>query len=223
MGWDVAQGTGATPSCACILDVETGEQVGEYANAAIQPKDLAYVAAALGWLFSTHDGFAARQIYEKQGPGVVFGGQLLKLGYSNVYFKTVELPKSQKYSVSDIPGWDNTAEEFHNLFHEFRSALQGKPQKVVPRSELMVRECLQIRYNLRGEIEHGQVDVSDDPSRARVSHADRAIAGALAWKEAARGWRPKPVEDKPKGLWPAMSLQYRRDLREAEARAADEA
>ncbi len=183
---DISAGTGATPSCLSITNRTTGEKVGEYTNPFIDPKELGYVAVALGWLFDDMDGEPARMIWEQQGPGLQFAGKVLALKYHNIFYNTSELPHTRVVKVSDRPGWVPNAESTDLLIKDYSAAL--KQRQFINRSEAAMKETLSFRYNIQGHIEHAEIASKNDPSGARVNHGDHVIADALGWKEIKDRW-----------------------------------
>src|SRR5207302_6415264 len=88
-GADISTGSGATPSCATFLN-QHGEQVAQYVNAHIDPKQFAVLCVALCWLFGDENGEGALFAWEQQGPGAIFGKRLVELGYRNIFYRQNE-------------------------------------------------------------------------------------------------------------------------------------
>jgi hypothetical protein len=208
IGADISAGTGATPSCLCILNARTGEKVGEYTNPHIDPKVFGLVATALGWLFQDEAGQPARLIWEQQGPGLSFASKVLEVGYRNIYYRTAEMPHSMEQKVSERPGFVPTPETKRLLLEDYRSALNLR--EFINRSKPALTECLAFRYTGRGDVEHGQMDSGNDPTGARVNHGDHVIADALACKEA-RG-KQAVIKEEEEERPPVGTLSWRRLL-----------
>jgi len=206
VGCDVSQGTGATPSCATVLDAQTGLKVGEYANPSIAPDRFAVLAVALCRLFASPEGDPARLAWETPGPGLTFGIKVQELGFGNVFYREANaaIPDGK---ASGTPGWHNNNESKRVLLTDYQEALMTR-QFVNP-SEKALDECLDFQYNAAGNIEHGGEQSVADPSGARVNHGDRVIADALAWRLARGEVRRRDAggaaEDEP----PYMSLAWR--------------
>ncbi len=214
-GADTATGTGATPSCLSLVRVKTGEKVGEYTNSRIEPKEFAKVAFALCWLFKDPDGQGAFFAWEMQGPGETFGLALTDLGYRNVYYRRDEFVLHPQQSAK--PGWYPAPNNKDFLLREYRSALEDG--QFINRSKSALAECLDFRYNSRGNVEHGGQQTGD-LSGSRVNHGDHVIADALAWKMA-KNRQSRPADDvDPKT--PPGSLLWRREYRDG-ARKEEEA
>ncbi len=215
-GVDVSQGTGNSNSCISILN-ETGEKIGQYVNANIDPKELAPLAAALGRIFHGPDDEEARFIWEVAGPGMTFGKELTEeCFYRNFYYAKDERKLHPKI-VLERPGWHPSAANQLMLLQAYRSALyEGK---FCNRSRAALEECLDFRYTPNGQVEHARSRDGADPSGARANHGDRVIADALAWKECRK--LMEPVTRKEKQEVPYGSLAWRRQLRERQEQADD--
>lgn len=177
-GADIAQGTGATPSCLSGVNASTGEKVFEYTNAHIEPKDFAYLAVAVCRLFKTADGQTARLIWEVPGPGQTFGKHVLALGYRNIYYRSSDTRVRKE--VSDTPGWSNAPDPMLALILNYRDALRGS--RFLNRSAPALVECLSFVYGPDGYVYHTGAKDAKDPSGGRINHGDRVVADALCWK-----------------------------------------
>jgi hypothetical protein len=173
MGVDISAGTGASNSCMSIVDIDTGEKVGEYANPNITPERLAIPAYVIAHLFRE-----AYLIWENNGPGRPFGKRLLELGYVNFYHRRDDV--SIKRKVSDIAGWASTKETKYQLLSDYRDA-QYDGSFTNP-SRVAVAECREYIHLADGSVDHADAVSSLDPTGAKHSHGDRVMADALAWK-----------------------------------------
>jgi len=212
IGCDISTGSGATPSCASVTCGSTGEKVMEYRNPHILPEKFAVLVAALGWLFSTDHGEPALVAWEVPGPGYTFGKRFMELGYRNVYFKTDEFKEFA--DASEAPGWYASPNNKRALLEDYRAALHSR--QFLNRSREALGDCLAFRYDKRGYIEHSAETSTNDPSGARVNHADVVIADALSWKCAKTFGLSKPK--KPDETIPVLSLQWRRQYHDRLAR-----
>jgi hypothetical protein len=210
-GADIAAGTGATNSCLSVVNCETGEKVAEYATPYARPEQFARTCVALCRAFGDGAGEGCRFIWEQQGPGIVFGLEIIRLGYRNVYYRRNEQSLSKK--ESDTPGWYPSPDNKRSVHERYRAALAQR--KFVNRSAEALAECLAYVVAATGHVEYGGGAAGDDPTGARVNHGDRVVADALAWKlaeevpQAARTENP----DEP----PVKSLAWRRKLGREEA------
>lgn len=218
IGCDLSSGTGRTNSCISIVLATTGEKIGEYVNPFILPDQIAYIAVALCWLFKTHDGEGAQLLWEKAGPGAVFGMKVLELGYRNVYHVSEATIARKRPYVAEYAGWCPTPELKRVLLEDYRAALQSR--QFLNHSELALKEFFQFKYLRNGTVEHSGEESRDEPSGARGNHGDRVIADALAWKLSKQCWAvTKKTEEKTA---PVLSLAWRRELWERERNPDEE-
>ncbi len=206
IGSDLSSGVGATNSCLSIVLATTGEKIGEYVTPFVLPDQMAYLAIALGWLFKTEAGEGAQIVWEKRGPGTVYGNKLVELGYGNIYRV---LRASRKLQFSDTePGWNPTVDNKRVLLEDYRAALLSR--QFLNRSEVALREFFQFKYQRDGSVVHSGEESRDEPSGARANHGDRVIADALAWMLSKPCWAvAKKTELKEA---PILSLAWRREM-----------
>ena len=188
IGVDNARGQGATETCMCILDMTTGEKVGEFADAFVKPVDVAPMLIALGWAFQNQSEEDPKQvepaflIWETTGPGAEMWETMAKIGYPRVFRRnksttTSDLNgKKQHETPGYLPNDINNTE----LMRQYESALRAG--RFVNPSEAAMKETLLFKWNRRGRIEHSRIESPEDFSGARENHSDRAIADALACK-----------------------------------------
>ena len=202
VGVDIATGTGASNSVISVADRTTGEKVAEFATPHLKPHDLAREAVAFCRWFAgnTHGAFL---IWEANGPGRIFGDEILNLGYRNFFYRQNE--KSLVRAPSTFPGWWASKETKLALLGAYRQALHDGT--FINRSHQAVKECAQYVYSPGGGVAHSRSMTTVDPSGARENHADRVIADALAWKAVKA--TPKVQGDEPEV--PVGSYAYRRN------------
>lgn len=180
-GIDISAGTGASASVISIGETLEKRKIGEYADANIRPERFAALAVALAKWFCNQHGDGAHMIWEAAGPGTSFGGQVIDLGYRNIYYRTNESSLSKK--VSDTPGWYQTGTAKRDLLTEYRRALVSG--EFLQPSKEALQECREYIYSVTGTVEHRRAVARGagelDPSGARANHGDRVIADALLW------------------------------------------
>lgn len=206
VGADISTGQGATASAATVFRVSTGEKVLEYANSRIDPKGFGVLLVALARLFKTVDGIGAKLVWEIPGPGLTTGARVVELGYLNIHFRTND--HDLKRQVSTLPGWPNQPDPMLRLIEEYRDALTQR--RFVNYSERALSECLNFRYAKNGYVEHANFDSNNDPSGARINHADRVIPDALCWMLAKDRAGSRSAEKKLSNDPPVGSLAWRR-------------
>lgn len=217
VGGDISTGSGATPSCLSVVNRQTGEKVAEYANAHVEPIDLASLAVALCRAFRDTDNEGAAFAWEQAGPGKKFGDRVVNtLGYRNIYLSRHEDKLTKR--TTDTYGWYPSPDNKRAVLTEYRNALSKR--EFINRSELALEECLDFSYQSNGTVEHGGAMATNDPTGARVNHGDRVIADALAWMMV-RGTAKNKLEPKHRPLGPG-SLAGRRQMAENDQRQLQE-
>lgn len=175
---DISTGQGATPSCLCGMDAETGEQVLEYTNAKIKEEQLALVAVALCQMLWDRQGNGAKLIWEIPGPGNVFGTEVLKLGYRNVWTRV--RTDTVTSETTERTGWANKDVTMLSLLEELREAMRCGNFTIY--SDVVMKECLGFIIDANGFPKHGKLKTDDkDPNRARINHGDHVVAAGMAW------------------------------------------
>jgi hypothetical protein len=197
MGVDVSQGTGASNSVICIVDVLTGEQVAEFAWPRIYSYELAHLAVSMARWFKGADEQGCQMIWERKGPGNDFYNRLVRIGYHHYYRRRNEHSESRK--ITDIPGWEPTPDNKNAVLGSARDAMRADPPQLIPRSFPLVRDELSKFIYHNGTVEHSGAISTDDASGARTNHGDRVVALSLAWWIAKDQWgqRPEPLKNKP--------------------------
>jgi hypothetical protein len=180
-GADIANGTGATPSCLCIGNA-MGEQVAEYVDATIPPEDFAVLAVAILRCFKTEEDSPAWFAWEMAGPGLKFGQEVVRLGYRNIYYRMDDT--DLKRGASTKPGWyPDPARGTRIMLEDLRAALFQRD--FIVHSEQLLEECKNFIYGPRGEVLNGKTTskaAEQDPSGAGAGHSDRVIGGGLCYK-----------------------------------------
>lgn len=211
IGCDVSAGTGASNSCATVLNADTGEKVCGVATTRMEPYRFARVVNALGLWFK-RSGNAPLVVGESNGgQNRNFLKNLLGIGYDNVFYRENEQEISGK--VSRVPGWANSPDSKREAMLEYSRALAAG--EFINRDTVALDECLQYVFWPDGSIGHAKSRSHVDPSSARENHGDRVIADMLAY----RGARTVKHVDAPGGETkapigsPAWHFQ-RRDARD---------
>ena len=177
IGADTSQGTGASNSCLNGRNEKTKEQVLEWVDPFIDPKDFGKLAVAICKWFGGANG-GADLIWEANGPGRSFGNAVLETGYSRIWWRRQEDKASQ--DVTNVPGWWSAPGTKDVLLNDYKYAL--KTGGVTERSKSLVAECRQYSYvQGKGQV-HNAVKDSQDLSGAGDNHGDRVIAAALTYK-----------------------------------------
>lgn len=210
-------GTGSSNSSYSGWNRATGEKLVEYTVSGIDPVEFANRSIGLSvWL---NNAFLK---WETRGPGSLFGNQIVRAGYRNIYYRTNEFSLGKK--VSDTPGWSPTTENKKTLFMEYGKAL--KSGSAVNRSRMSIVECRHYVFGSNMVPVHMVETEIEDPTLARENHGDRVTADALGFSECRVSVRKTPMQfehrslgeyEKPRSI--ATRRQYR--LRESQKTMVD--
>ena len=194
---DLSYGTGRTNSCVTILNADTGERVGEYISPFIYPELLAPIVVMLCRMLVNHDGTEAELIWEQQGPGRRFGMEVMKLGFTRIFYNDNSMGFFD-LSEKKNPGWNAETKAKILVLDKYHSALRNGD--FLNRSEMALKECLMFQWSPDGKkVYHSGSVNQDDPSGAGENHGDRTIPDALAWKLAESYARRRQEEKKQDG------------------------
>jgi hypothetical protein len=179
IGVDVSAGSGSSNSTAVVLDKGTGEQVAEYADPFISPRQLAHLIVALArWFRGRSSSTGAYLIWEANGFGIGFGQEIVDAGYLNVFFSKDEIKLGAR--PTDRPGWWSTRPTRLSAMSEFRGAMTDG--MCVLKSAELVDEMNYYETGADGWVQHVDCKDRSDPSGARDNHGDRVVGAMLAWK-----------------------------------------
>jgi hypothetical protein len=202
IGLDVSEGTGASNSVASVFDQDMGCQVAEYACPTIPPHQFGRFAVALARWFN--DAFL---IWECQGPGRDLEREVIESGYRKFYYRRIREAMQVKYT--NKPGWMPTKDSKRELLGNFQKGLSDRTCTV--RSGLVLKDASGYVFKSDGKIEHVEAGNRMDPTGARDSHGDRALAAALAWSVCKVGRRAQVATEETKVL--QGSFAFRQDQR----------
>lgn len=175
IGCDCSSGHGgkmSTPSVASVVNLDTGEKVGELADPFLRPDIFARLVARIGFFFYT-----ALVIWEKAGPGVPFGRALVEEEKYPKFYLAKKSEQTLSPELTDNPGWHPTADSNLQLLEFYRTALSAGT--FLNPSKAALEETLNFIYDGRS-VSHALKLVKDDPSGAKANHGDRVTADALA-------------------------------------------
>lgn len=176
VGADIAAGTGgdfSSNSCLKTIDKRTGRVVAGFVTNKMDPKEFAELAIAVCKWFNN-----ATLNWENDGPtGIGFGNEVIRLGYSNLYFANVENLAFKK--KTQRPGWCNRREGIASLLGEVQRAMrQGE---LVEPDEETLDELMQFVWK-NGKVVHDGSLATEDESGKGKAHGDRGIALGVAWE-----------------------------------------
>ncbi|MCP4902977.1 MAG: hypothetical protein GY906_38935 [bacterium] len=189
VGCDISSGTGSSNSCASIVNAETAEKVAEFVCPNSMPHEFANAVAAICSWFGD-----AYLVWEQNGPGRLFGMQIDKIGYTNIYYReTNEESRRRKMNKQLIPGWWSSKAGKLAMVGSYRKALAN--DDIVNPSRMAINECRNYVYTTGGTVEHSRSKNLIDPSGAAENHGDRVIADALAFFLAIEKRAPEDPDD----------------------------
>lgn len=217
VGCDVATGKGgemSSNSVASIVDIETGEKVGQFHTAHLSPPEFCKYVLAICRFFNN-----AFLIWEDNGPGGEFQKAVKEAGYRKVFYA----PKDEldfNNRKSHTPGWHSTKETKRTVISEYATALIAGA--FVNQCEEALKECGEYVHEPNGTIRHAKSKDHIDPTAIGENHGDMVIADALAcraMKDFPRKKKPEEgaidPENPPYGTFAWREKQHRDAAREA--------
>lgn len=176
LGIDISKGQGASNSVISIFCKETGEKVGEWADANTPPYDFARIACALAmWVGGISHGNRPLMIWEANGPGWDFGREVVKkYEYPHYFVDKAEGTTDEKQGKRY--GWHSSTEKKETMLGNYRRAL-AHGGYINHSLEALDEALLYIRFTDGGI---GPAALVEETAAARKTHGDRVIADALA-------------------------------------------
>jgi len=212
VGCDIAEGTGASNSVASVYDCTGGRKVAELVTPHQTPEAFARTVVALCQWFGGGTG-EPFLMWEQNGPGLIFGKEIQRLGYGYVYYQRHEEAVHRDRHEMRVAGWPATRVNKQLLHGDYRRDL-SLGQFLNPSAQA-VAELLEYIVDQDGSPLHEKL--ADEPSGARLAHGDRVVADALvnlARKEQSHYRAPeRPI--------PASSYFGRRQVALAKQRRED--
>lgn len=169
---DISQGQGASNSVLCVADRHTRAKVAQFVCPDTMPHDLAVVAVALAKFYRSQRGDAF-VMWEANGPGMVFGKELIRLGHGFFYIQRNEQDITHK--TSKTPGWHSSTVNKELLLTDYREALK-RNDIIIPSKDSLDESLTYVFYDTGG---CGPSALATEGNGARSAHGDRVIADAL--------------------------------------------
>jgi hypothetical protein len=170
-GVDISNGSGASNSVISVLDHTSNMIVAKFWDAFTSPEDLATMVAMAGvWFGGKKLPYVT---FEKNGPGVIFGRKLLKLGYPSIYYQKVETTKVEQKTTRW--GWQSSTSRKELMLGQYRDAL--KTGAIINPCKEALDEAGDYVYDDNGKIEPGSMGVEEGGGGAL--HGDHVIADGL--------------------------------------------
>jgi hypothetical protein len=210
-GVDIGFGRGSSESVISVFDLQTREQVAEYADRFVDPSDFVDIAVACCRWFNS-----ATINWETNGPGGSFLVALQRLGYDRLYLRRSD-ERSLNKKVTLLPGFQSNSRTKQNIIMDCLTAVRRGDMSI--RSQETLEEFCSYRYTDRS-VEHVAAMHAVNAESRGDNHGDRVIAVSLAWR-VLRGTPPRKTGEAPNAM-PANCLAARRAERTAgAARSAD--
>jgi len=122
IGCDLAQGVDESHTAITVMSRTTGQIVCEYVDPAIDPYSAAKLVAAMGVWFGGQHGHAF-VIFERNGPGLPFGHELVRSGYPFIYYQRLEDRRIAKKTKRW--GWQSTGDTKEIMFATLNKYMQN--------------------------------------------------------------------------------------------------
>jgi hypothetical protein len=212
VGCDIAEGTGASNSVASVYDCTGGRKVAELVTPHQTPEAFARTVVALCQWFGGGTG-EPFLMWEQNGPGLIFGKEIQRLGYGYVYYQRHEEAVHRDRHEMRVAGWPATRVNKQLLHGDYRRDL-GLGKFLNPSAQA-VAELLEYIVDQDGSPLHEKL--AEEPSGARLAHGDRVVADALV--NLAR--KEQPHYRAPERPIPASSYFGRRQVALAKQRRED--
>jgi hypothetical protein len=192
MGVDVSAGFGASESVISVFSHTTGEQIAEYADSRIEPKELARLCKAAGKFFGDFEQ-EAFLVPEVNGfVGTSFRDEIKRIGYWNIHRRKLKQDERNEKASKKIGYY--TPPEGPGAILQSLIELVGRGDILVRSKKVYDQLCQYVWKD--GKIAHPG-ESGDDESEARNSHGDRAVAAALGAYGRAQRPRAAPTPVKP--------------------------
>ena len=177
IGGDISKGHGASNSVLSVVCNETGEKVAEWRDANTPPFEMARVAVALArWVGGRVPYHRPFLVWEKNGPGLDFGRQIVvKFGYPR-YYKTVKKAGESMEVDGTKYGWHSNRDSKELLLRNYERALAHGG--IYNHCKWGLLEAKQYVYYDDGGV--GPAELMEENAKARETHGDVVIADALA-------------------------------------------
>lgn len=171
-GVDVSGGTGASNSVCSVYNCNTRMIVAKFWDSYHFPERFADLVAFAGLWFGGRNRWPF-VVYERNGPGGIFGRRIATLGYPNLYQAYIEDWKTRKKTRRI--GWHSDKDTKPLLLGEYRQAI--KNGTIINPCEESLEEAAIYTVNDQGKLEAPSTTEEDDG--AMEAHGDHVIADAL--------------------------------------------
>lgn len=207
---DISAGSGASNSVISVLDHSTNRIVAKWWDAFTSPEAMAEVAVFASIWFGGKD--LPTLIFEKNGPGLIFGKKVISLGYPRVFYDVIQDKRTK--TTTTRWGWHSSTSKKEMLLGEYREAL--KTHKIINPCNEALTECLDYVYDASGRLEPGIT--GEEAQGGTALHGDHVIADALLIL--GRSKLPRADKETP-ALAPEGTYAFRRQQQDKQRRERD--
>ena len=174
-GIDTGKGQGASNSVVSVKCKETGEKVGEWADATYPPYDFAQIVVALAMWFGGAKPYRLPFLkWENNGPGWDLGRIIVKKCHYPYFYRNESVGKTTT-KKSDQYGFQMSRESKYLLLSEYDKVLAYGGY--ANRSKQALDEARTYVHFSNGGI--GPAYMMQESAAAKKTHGDRVIADAL--------------------------------------------
>jgi hypothetical protein len=210
-GVDISSGSGASNSVISVLDHQTNMIVAKFWDAFTSPEQLVEIAAfGAAW-------FGGRKppimVFEKNGPGIIFGKKIVGMGYPGIYYEKIEDKRTR--TPTRRWGWHSSTSKKEMLLGQYRDAL--KLNTIINPCEEALAEAQDYIYDDAGRLEPGHM--TEEAGGGSQLHGDHVIADSLL--VLGRQELPKTEPEESEARAPYGTYAHRRKLAKAKDRERD--
>lgn len=203
---DISMGQGASNTVISVGKKSSGRKVACFVDPNIMPHEAAQWAKALAKFFVSFSGDSFI-MWEANGPGLIFGKQLLRTGHGFYYLQ--RQTEDIRERRSNVPGWHSGGVNKQVLLSEYDVAI-SRGKFINPDRESIAEAHGYVNFE-DGSI--GPGELQELSSGARANHGDRVIADALI----VMAFREVGFFKPPPGSAPAGSYLYMKERRNQRA------
>lgn len=213
-GIDTGKGQGASNSVISIKCKETGEKVGEWADATYPPYDFAQIIVAIAlWFGGAKPNRLPFLKWENNGPGWDLGRILVKKIYYPHFYR-VEAPGKVTDKKTMSYGYHAGRQSKYELLSAYDKALAYGD--IINRSETALEEARTYIHLPNGGI--GPAGFVRESASAQKTHGDRVIADALTLDDKEVPKQKKKLKEPPRNSAGYRFLQHIRNKRKKKSR-----
>ena len=175
IGFDLSKGQGASNSVGSIKCRQTGEKIGEWADANTPPYEMARIGAALALWVGGRKKLPFLKWEMNGDPGYDFGKIIVKQFHYPYYYRNIKAVGDIRDKKTKKYGWHNNPKSKGELLNAYdRTLAHGG---YINHSIKALEEAKTYIYNDDGSI--GPACLVEESSSAKKTHGDRTMADAL--------------------------------------------